>query len=68
MHQGGGGKIPILPDDYLVHLDEDGATLKNYEHKTFHYPQPRNGHSRELPMLGSQPRLAPCGDGALDEL
>ncbi|MGH7208400.1 MAG: KamA family radical SAM protein, partial [Nitrospiraceae bacterium] len=37
---GGGGKIPILPADYLVHLDEDSVVLKNYENKTFHYPQP----------------------------
>ncbi|MGH7252609.1 MAG: KamA family radical SAM protein, partial [Nitrospiraceae bacterium] len=37
---GGGGKIPILPGDYLVHLDEDIVVLKNYENKTFHYPQP----------------------------
>src|ERR671918_1648897 len=37
---GGGGKIPVLPSDYLVHLDEDGAMLKNYENRLFHYPQP----------------------------
>ncbi|MBM4124356.1 MAG: KamA family radical SAM protein [Nitrospira sp.] len=50
---GGGGKIPILPSDYLVHLDEDGAVLKNYENKTFHYPQPSGGNGRELPMVGA---------------
>ena len=37
---GGGGKIPVLPSDYLVHLDEDGAVLRNYENRLFHYPQP----------------------------
>jgi lysine 2,3-aminomutase len=67
---GGGGKIPILPPDYLVHLDEDGALLKNYENKVFHYPQPANGNGpfdlaqdrpfdlaqgrRELPMVGAR--------------
>ncbi len=66
---GGGGKIPVLPQDYLVHLDEDGAVLKNYEGHTYHYPQPdaglsavahRNGGPartngrRELPMRHAQ--------------
>src|SRR6185295_17971887 len=50
---GGGGKIPLLPADYLVHLDEEGAIVRNYEGKVFHYPQPANGNSRELPMVGA---------------
>ncbi|MGH7166062.1 MAG: hypothetical protein ACREIS_11125, partial [Nitrospiraceae bacterium] len=67
---GGGGKIPILPPDYLVHLDEDVAVVKNYEDKTFTYPQPPNGNgrpgSRELPMVGacSDPRR----NGSLEDL
>ena len=65
---GGGGKIPILPPDYLMHLDEDGAVLKNYESKTFHYPQPQNGTSRELPMVAAQHSLSACGNGGLDDL
>ena len=65
---GGGGKIPILPPDYLVHLDEDGVVLKNYENKTYHYPQPTNGTLRELPMVGAQRSLTPCGDGGRDDL
>jgi len=72
---GGGGKIPILPTDYLVHLDEDGAVLKNYENKTFHYPQPADGQSpfdspqgrRELPMLGAHPAMSGCSDGAFED-
>lgn len=66
---GGGGKIPILPPDYLVHLDEDGALLKNYENKTFHYPQPTNGNGRELPMVGAHYSsgahrdMTGCGNG-----
>lgn len=59
---GGGGKIPLLPGDYVVHMDEDGAVLRNYEQKTFHYPQPKSGngyfetghHRRELPMVGAR--------------
>ena len=70
---GGGGKIPLLPDDYLVHLDEEGAVLRNYENKTFHYPQPAPGHRRELPMIGarsshdsSPEELVACGDSYPD--
>jgi lysine 2,3-aminomutase len=59
---GGGGKIPLLPGDYVVHMDEDGAVLRNYEDKTFHYPQPKlgngsfenGGYRRELPMVGAR--------------
>lgn len=65
---GGGGKIPILPQDYLVHLDGDGAILRNYEHKTFHYPQPDGDGRRELPMVGARRAADSCGDGAYDEL
>ena len=36
---GGGGKIPINPD-YVVKNDEHGITLRNYEGKQFHYPEP----------------------------
>ncbi len=38
----GGGKIPLLPDGYLVQIDDKNATLKNYEDKTFNYPQPND--------------------------
>jgi lysine 2,3-aminomutase len=64
---GGGGKIPILPPDYLMHLDDDGAMLKNYEQKTFHYPQPEKHNRRELPMVGASPSFSSCADGALDD-
>ena len=45
---GGGGKIPLLPAEYLVHLDEDGAVLRNYENKTYHYPQPGSGSGTRI--------------------
>ncbi|MDQ1280568.1 MAG: lysine 2,3-aminomutase [Thermoproteota archaeon] len=35
---GGGGKIPIQPD-YIQSIKSDRVTLKNYEGKTFFYPQ-----------------------------
>src|SRR5438093_5933295 len=54
---GGGGKIPLLPSDYLVSLTPEQATLTNYEGKTYVYPQPPqpsgNGKRRELPMVAA---------------
>jgi lysine 2,3-aminomutase len=66
---GGGGKIPILPSDYLLNLDENGAVLKNYENKTYHYPQPPDeDRHRELPMVGVHSSNGLCSAGALDDL
>ncbi len=79
---GGGGKIPLLPSDYLLDLDENGAVLKNYENKTYHYPQPdpvtphpgplpegegNPGRLRELPMVGTSASEGLCSLGAMDE-
>ncbi len=77
---GGGGKIPLLPSDYLLNLDENGAVLKNYENKTYHYPQPdpitphpgplpegNSGRLRELPMVGTSASEGLCSLGAMDE-
>ncbi|MBN2579740.1 MAG: KamA family radical SAM protein [Pirellulales bacterium] len=36
---GGGGKIPLQPN-YVVGRDGDDLLLRNYEGKTFHYPDP----------------------------
>ena len=61
----GGGKIPLLPDGYLVQIDNQKATLKNYEDKIFSYPQPQdnavagrqqnnhgvNGHAVATPLV-----------------
>ncbi len=65
---GGGGKIPILPSDYLLNLDENGAVLKNYENKTYHYPQPDEDRHRELPMVGIHSSNGLCNAGAKDDL
>jgi len=65
---GGGGKIPLLPSDYLLNLDEQGAMLKNYEHKTYHYPQPDPTGSHELPMVGMPSSSGLCRNGGMDEL
>jgi lysine 2,3-aminomutase len=62
----GGGKIPLLPGDYLVNLTPDEAVLRNYEGNLYSYPQPDrtdgaparsngngNGARRELPMVAA---------------
>jgi lysine 2,3-aminomutase len=41
---GGGGKIPVLPDDYLVGKDGADIVLKNYENKIFTYPDVESGN------------------------
>ncbi len=69
---GGGGKIPLLPQEYLVSLDQDGAVLRNYENQTFHYPQPPSPGGtmglRELPMVAARSQFGDCCEGALDDL
>lgn len=37
---GGGGKIPLLPE-YVVGRDGDDVVLRNFEGRTFRYPDPR---------------------------
>lgn len=36
---GGGGKVPVNPD-YGVQRDEQRVLIRNYEGKTFKYPEP----------------------------
>lgn len=58
---GGGGKIPVLPDDYLLGKDGSDILLKNYENKIFTYPDVEAG-------IGSAPPKgmdsAPSGVGS----
>jgi len=64
---GGGGKIPLLPNEYLLNLDEKGAVLKNFENKTYHYPQPTTTDNRELPMVNASASHDMCSAGAMDD-
>jgi len=64
---GGGGKIPLLPNEYLLNLDEKGAVLKNFENKTYHYPQPSTTAKRELPMVSTSVSPDMCSAGAMDD-
>jgi len=38
---GGGGKVPVSPQT-LIGLTPENAVIKNYEGKTYRYPQPRS--------------------------
>ena len=74
----GGGKIPLLPADYLVDLDHHEVTLRNYEGKLYKYPQAEaasengqatgngNGKRRELPMVGTPSTGCGMADAMLD--
>jgi len=64
---GGGGKIPLLPNEYLLNLDEKGAVLKNFENKTYHYPQPSTTDKKELPMVNTSASRDMCSAGAMDD-
>jgi lysine 2,3-aminomutase len=64
---GGGGKIPLLPNEYLLNLDEKGAVLKNFENKTYHYPQPSTTDKKELPMVSTSVSRDMCSAGAMDD-
>ncbi len=45
----GGGKVAILPQETLLYIDENEVVVKNYEEKTFRYPQPETtGAERPL--------------------
>ena len=73
----GGGKIPLLPADYLVDLTPEQVTLRNYEGRIYTYPQPSprpdthgdsngNGKRRELPMVGSPSSGCGMADAMLE--
>ncbi len=36
---GGGGKIPVLPQDYLVSMEDGDVVLRNYNGKVYTYPE-----------------------------
>jgi lysine 2,3-aminomutase len=44
---GGGGKVAILPQETLLYIDDDEVIVKNYEEKTFKYPQPNRPEEAE---------------------
>jgi lysine 2,3-aminomutase len=39
---GGGGKVPVSPE-YVLHSDDERVVIRNYEGKTFEYPEAVDG-------------------------
>jgi len=37
----GGGKIPVLPPEYLLETDREKAVISNYKGEVYEYPNPR---------------------------
>ena len=62
---GGGGKIPLSPQ-YQISADAEGTTLRNFEFRTFHYPEPVERDCAcpyEAKFFGAQ-----TGDAAVEDL
>ncbi|MHB8368128.1 MAG: KamA family radical SAM protein [Leptospirales bacterium] len=55
---GGGGKIPVLPDDYLVGRENGQILLQNYENKIYSYPD-------AMPDVVADPSLSGESTGLL---
>ncbi len=43
---GGGGKIPLMPE-YVQKMDDGEVILRNFEGKTYRYPQPNHSYKRD---------------------
>jgi len=50
-----------------LNLDDKGAVLKNFENKTYFYPQPSTTNTRELPMVNTSASRDMCSAGAMDD-
>jgi lysine 2,3-aminomutase len=60
---GGGGKIPILPQEYLVSMEDGDVVLRNYEGNVFTYPDVVSETVREEGGLASPgPEVGPLGN------
>ena len=57
---GGGGKVRLLPNTVLEHNEKE-VIIKNYEGKTFRYPQPANqSHKSKMLVNEELPIAGPC--------
>lgn len=48
---GGGGKVPVNPQ-YMVHQDKNRVLIRNYEGRTFEYPEPSATLAPPPEMIG----------------
>lgn len=60
---GGGGKVRLLPDSIVEYNDKE-IIVRNYEGKTFHYPQP----AANAPKPNAPQPAEPVSSGKLCEL
>lgn len=44
---GGGGKVPLLPPEFVIDMNDREIILKNYEDKIYSYPQPEGDQRDE---------------------
>jgi len=58
---GGGGKIRLLPNTVMEHNEKE-IIIKNYEGKTYRYPQPANKPLKSKTLVNEKlPIHDPCG-------
>lgn len=60
---GGGGKIPVLPDDYLVSMEDGDVVLKNYEGRVYTYPDAACDDGRTFRPADAPPGSGVCPNG-----
>ena len=57
---GGGGKVRLLPNTVMEHNEKE-VIIKNYEGKTFRYPQPANPSHKSKTLVNEELPIAdPC--------
>jgi lysine 2,3-aminomutase len=58
---GGGGKVTVMPQEFVLEINADEVILKNYEDQVYRYPQvrPESNPRRELEIYGEDPSTAP---------
>lgn len=64
---GGGGKVPVLPDDYLVSMEDGDVVLKNYEGRVYTYPDVSGEDVRAVGQAETPPGSGVCSNGGSGE-
>ena len=54
---GGGGKVRLLPNTVMEHNEKE-VIIKNYEGKTFRYPQPANQPHKSKTLVNEELSIA----------
>ncbi|MFZ5875956.1 MAG: KamA family radical SAM protein [Nitrospirota bacterium] len=64
---GGGGKVTVMPQDFVLELNSREVILKNYEDQVYRYPQVRTEsvERRDLDACGDDPASDPAAAGRL---